>query len=87
MKVPACRHAGRAGYLSPASGAMIHQAVRYLASTLDWHKVADLGWPIFRLLARLEPLSSPRAGSVLVHGIKQSRQGIPPTPSLGWRTL
>ncbi|CAE7599527.1 unnamed protein product [Symbiodinium natans] len=35
-------------------GVMIHQVLRYLASTLDWHKVADLGWPLFRLLARLE---------------------------------
>ncbi|CAE7879171.1 unnamed protein product [Symbiodinium microadriaticum] len=35
-------------------GVMIHPILRCLASTLDWHKVADLGWPLFRLLARVE---------------------------------
>ncbi|CAJ1417957.1 unnamed protein product [Effrenium voratum] len=35
-------------------GVMIHEALRFLASTLDWHQVAETGWPLFRLLARLE---------------------------------
>ena len=48
---------------------MIHPILRCLASTLDWHKVADLGWPLFRLLARVEPLV--RALELLLHhGIK-----------------
>eukprot|EP00439_Symbiodinium_sp_Y106_P080195 s82_g18.t4 len=35
-------------------GVMIHPILRCLASTLDWHKVADLGWPLFRSPAHNE---------------------------------
>eukprot|EP00435_Cladocopium_sp_Y103_P071590 s574_g37.t3 len=44
-------------------GVMIHETLRYLASTLDWHHVAAAGWPIFRLLSRLEYFAYLEMGS------------------------
>lgn len=50
---------------------MIHEALRFLASTLDWHQVAETGWPLFRLLARLEQLGE-WAGHFFRSGIKRN---------------
>ena len=45
------------------AGVMIHEVFRYLSSTLNWHEVVDTGWPLFRLLARLEYFAYLEMGS------------------------
>ncbi|CAK8999430.1 WW domain-containing protein, partial [Durusdinium trenchii] len=49
--------------LLKSEGVMIHEVFRLLSSTLDWQLLAASGWPLFRLLARLEYFAHLEMGS------------------------
>eukprot|EP00928_Gymnodinium_smaydae_P022617 TRINITY_DN18937_c0_g1_i2.p1 TRINITY_DN18937_c0_g1~~TRINITY_DN18937_c0_g1_i2.p1 ORF type:complete len:642 (+),score=127.30 TRINITY_DN18937_c0_g1_i2:233-2158(+) len=50
--------------LTSQEGVMIHEVLRFLGRTLDWHLIAQSGWPLLQLLARLQMQLSARIGSI-----------------------